>query len=326
MLTTTLKNYTESTLPKKWIAEIFYRNWFKMFVPKELGGLEYTLTEGLQKLIYSATQNGSLGWIHNLGSGAGYFCGSFEHNIARELFSNATAVIAGSGQVGGNAFTKGDGYILEGKWDNCSGAAHASLFTVNALCEDSQVRTFTLYPKQVTLHNHWNSFGLKATSSYALEVNSCYVPKEMTFKIEEIKSFPDYPLYQIPFNIFARFCLVATLIGITDCFLNHLINTPTLKLERIKSQVIELKILREEHEKKVTKLAQECWDMVNTNCFSQEKFGQTLQDLVAQINQSCYKKTCDIYYHTGLQLSNEKELAHWAFRDVMTATHHFLLK
>lgn len=326
MLSANLEHYQQDTIPQKWLSELYNRKWFKLFIPKELGGLESDLTEGLKSLIYSATANGSLGWIHNLGSGAGYFCGYYSYETAKKLFIPKKAVIAGSGQVSGNAYKKDNGYIVEGTWDHCSGAAHATLFTVNALCDDGKVYTFTLYPNQVTLHNKWKAFGLKSTSSFSVEAKNCFVESSLVFEMEKAVSFLHYPLYQIPFDIFARFCLAATLIGILDCFLNQLINTPNLKLERINSQLIELKKLREQHEKKLLQLAEACWESVINSNLNEEEFGNQLKKEVAGMNYSSYQKACDIYYHAGLKLTNENELAHWAFRDIMTTTQHSLLK
>src|SRR5690606_933558 len=52
--------------------------WFRMFVPRALGGLELLLPEGLQLQEGLARTDGSLGWTVTLCSGATMFAGYME--------------------------------------------------------------------------------------------------------------------------------------------------------------------------------------------------------------------------------------------------------
>lgn len=76
------------------------RNWFRLFVKKEFGGEEATLTEAMQALFDAAEIDGSLGWCVNLGSGASYFSGFLSPLAVKELLGDPKSVFAGSGQIG----------------------------------------------------------------------------------------------------------------------------------------------------------------------------------------------------------------------------------
>jgi hypothetical protein len=102
-------------------CEIYQRNWFKLFTPKNLNGAELSLSEGLEQIIAASAVHGSIGWNVNLGSGAGYFYRFFDAETAQKIFSDSKAVIAGSGHATGKALPIDGGFKVTGSWDKCSG-------------------------------------------------------------------------------------------------------------------------------------------------------------------------------------------------------------
>ncbi|RMG64304.1 MAG: acyl-CoA dehydrogenase, partial [Bacteroidetes bacterium] len=70
---TQLDSYTARALPDTWLHSLYARRWFKLFLPAAYGGLALPLNQALEILFETAACQGSLGWVVNLGSGAGYF-------------------------------------------------------------------------------------------------------------------------------------------------------------------------------------------------------------------------------------------------------------
>ena len=322
----TLEDYKANHLAKQLLEEVYKKKWFRLFLPKDIGGSQLSLHEGINILRDSARIFGSLGWVINLGAGAGYFYAFYNAETARELFQPREAVIAGSGSLGGTAVKVNNGYILNGIWSKCSGSEHATLFTVNATGENDEVLSFTLTADQVQFTNDCQMFGLKATSSQSIVVKDALVPDNYVFKIGSVKYFSDYKLYNLSFDQFARFCMGSTFIGITYCFLDSVEKDIATKGPQLISTIDELQNELKVFDQKIIELAKVYWNKANE---SSSVLIMETDELACLIEASCrriFLKVCQVYYNGGSRLSNESELAHWAFRDVLTASQHFLLK
>ena len=67
---------------------IYHEKWFKLFVPKENGGLELVLPEGLETEEALARIDGSLGWTVTLCSGATEFIGYLPKTLSEKVLCN----------------------------------------------------------------------------------------------------------------------------------------------------------------------------------------------------------------------------------------------
>src|SRR5690606_7260260 len=114
------------------------QKWFNLYVPKVYGGEEKTLPEILRIEENLAKADGSLAWTVTLCSGAAWFAGFLNKELATEIFSDPKACFAGSGAVGGTAIKIQSGYLINGFWKYASGALHATIFTANCTLKDEQ--------------------------------------------------------------------------------------------------------------------------------------------------------------------------------------------
>src|SRR3954463_16517682 len=87
------------TLTAKQLDIIYKEKWFKLFVPKEYGGLELSLPEGLRIEEALATIDGSLGWTVTLCSGATMFIGYLDQDIAKVIYADDKVCFGGSGRA-----------------------------------------------------------------------------------------------------------------------------------------------------------------------------------------------------------------------------------
>src|SRR5690606_10876476 len=92
------------------LEEIYRQKWFRMFIPKSMGGLEYSLPEALRTEEALASADGSTAWVVTLCSGAGWFAAFLDQSLLKEIASTPQACIAGSGAATGTADVAGDGY------------------------------------------------------------------------------------------------------------------------------------------------------------------------------------------------------------------------
>ncbi|MCH5599546.1 acyl-CoA dehydrogenase family protein [Niabella ginsengisoli] len=71
------------------LLEIIYtEKWFKLFLPKEYGGLELSLPDALKYEEELAYIDGSLGWTVTLCAGANLFAGYINYKKSRQMFSS----------------------------------------------------------------------------------------------------------------------------------------------------------------------------------------------------------------------------------------------
>lgn len=222
---------TEQMLHPAMLELAYQQGWFKLFVPPVYGGPGKTLPEILRLEEAIAAADGSLGWTVTLCSGAGWFAGFLNPELARELFADPKVCFAGSGEVGGTATEKDGQYIVNGTWRYASGAMHATVFTANCILQNEAgeqlldeagapiVVSFILKKEEVHIISGWSYFGLVATGSHAFEAKNVTVPGNRTFKINEnIQAGGlgfDYPFLQM-----AETTLAVNIAGMGQHFIN----------------------------------------------------------------------------------------------------------
>lgn len=239
-----------------WLLELTYEaKLFKLFVPRELGGLGAGLPEALRVFERAAWTDGAYGWLVTIGAGGGFFCATLPEREAAELFSPREAVLAGSGMPTGEAKPVDGGYVVNGSWKFCSGSTFASFFTANCWIdrasgagrEDAhgaasestggregangegggiragagrEMRSFAFLPAQVEIVRDWNPLGMRATASHSIVVRDAFVPESMTFDISAEPRLA-HPIYRVPFLAFAQASFAAVAIGVARHYLEE---------------------------------------------------------------------------------------------------------
>lgn len=207
------------------LQRIYDQAWFKLYLPPELGGKDWSLPQGLDLLYRLAREDGNLAWVVNLGSGANYFYPLLSPAMARQVYAPEQAVVAGNGTATGTLQPAGQGlYKLQGSWQWCTGADWASAFTVMAHLLDSQGRetgeqiALVLFPGEVKIHRKWNAMGLRHSASYTIEVQHLKVPEERLFSLNSTWDGKDLPFHRLPFLTMARLKFSACVLGMAVHF------------------------------------------------------------------------------------------------------------
>lgn len=189
---------------------IYEQNWFKIFVPKESGGLQLSLPEALKLEETLAWIDGSLGWTVTLCAGAGWFIGFMDPAMAAEIFSNKKVCLAGSGNASGIATVTDRGYIVNGQWDFATGSNAATIFTANCQIEKNAVllktedgspliQSFFFKRNEVRIYNNWQRIGMIATASQRFTVKDLHINNNRSFIIMPEAAVLNNPVYQYPF-------------------------------------------------------------------------------------------------------------------------------
>ncbi|RFS19395.1 acyl-CoA dehydrogenase [Chitinophaga silvatica] len=234
----TIKEYAslseqQQSLHPKLLELAYQEGWFKLFVPPVYGGPGKTLPEILRLEEAIAAADGSLGWTVTLCSGAGWFAGFLDPDLANNLLADEKVCFAGSGEIGGTATLTANGnYLINGSWRYASGALHATVFTANCILlnkDGSQqstddgnplVLSFILKKEEINIIPGWSYFGLVATGSHAFEAKSVTVPANRSFKINEIVNAESLGLgFDYPFLQMAETTLAVNIHGMSRHFI-----------------------------------------------------------------------------------------------------------
>ncbi len=290
---------------------IFKEKLFKSFLPKELNGLSYSIHETLELIKECSYVNGSLGWLIQIGNGGNYFASNFIKEQSIKLFSPEKAVIAGSGAINGTVEKAENGWIVNGKWSYCSGAAYATLFT---FCIEIAGESWAVIaPKeQVIIHNDWNTFGMKATSTNTIEIKNQLIKKEQLFKVDRQLSFNDYPIFSLPFLIYAQAFFIHNLYGMLERMANEsydeIVKNETLTLlDKLQSEHLEI-ITSVEEKSELNQNEEEAY------MIKYKKQAQLIQD-----------QSLKLFSKSGIHGVYESNITGTFFRDILTVCQHKLL-
>ncbi|MGD1962081.1 MAG: hypothetical protein ACFB2Y_24735 [Fulvivirga sp.] len=318
--------------PEKALSLIYDKSLFKLYIPRALHGQECTFREALECFIHTAYIDGDFGWAVQIGSGGGIFAGYVQKELADAYFKDPKFVIAGSGHPTALAKTGENGYVVNGSWQYCSGCEYATLITANCKTEDGGVMAVALLPEQIQIDKDWKGYGMSNTVSHTVTVNSKFVHRNHTFQVNQMVSDYDYKMFYMPFPIYAKANIFATVVG---CF-DHLLEE-TYQLTRSDKWTQDKKVILTDiwqkashvhdiHKQNFLNMADQCWaELVSTGQLSKTAG----DELIHEINYSLtfMKKTAyTVFLNAGMAAINYSEPLNKTWRDISTAFQHAVLR
>jgi indole-3-acetate monooxygenase len=322
-------------IPKEWLKLIYSEKLFKLFVPEKDGGLMLPLPEALRLFDEAAFIDGNFAWAITIGSGGGYFYAFMKPEIARKVFKDARAVIAGGGKPADKVQKIKEGYRVSGKWQYASGASYATTFTASIKTEKNKIIAVILEPKQVRINQDWNAMGMKATESHSVSANSAIISTGMTFDLASSKLFYEHPFYHYPFLQFAETSFAALTLGLGRHFFAE---AHTMLKENKKNwSVIEgryafVKTLLDKKEMELNKVSDQFYKTIDASWKGIVK-NNTLSDKTKKAVSAISKKSSRVVLNNvdaviqylGMSAVMEDSVINKIWRDTHTVCHHVLL-
>jgi alkylation response protein AidB-like acyl-CoA dehydrogenase len=182
---------------------------FGMALPASLGGPELSPLEQFEVIEALTHADGSVGWCAMIGCDSGYLPGFLDDDTVNEIYPEPGLVSAGKVQPMGVAVRAGDCWRVSGRWNFGSGSTHADRFLGGVLLRDEAgdaltdergfplVRVAHLPRQAVTVHDTWDTVGMRATASNDFEVTDAEIPDSWIFDIFAPMRRDD-PLYRLP--------------------------------------------------------------------------------------------------------------------------------
>jgi alkylation response protein AidB-like acyl-CoA dehydrogenase len=162
---------------------------FDLWLPRSFGGPELALTEFGRVIEVLAQADGSVGWCVSIAAALTRFSGFLDEAVARRIFLEDRAILAGVTAPTGKAVAVSDGYRVTGRWSFGSGIMHSSWTAGAAMVFESgalrrlpdgspDVR-FLFFPTTSTeIIDTWDAGGLRGTGSHDYKVTDLFVPIE----------------------------------------------------------------------------------------------------------------------------------------------------
>ncbi|MET0495554.1 MAG: acyl-CoA dehydrogenase family protein [Actinoplanes sp.] len=170
---------------------------FRLTAPRAAGGLEVTpveLAEVCEELGYA---DGSVGWCSMIGAATGMALAHVPEGIAADLLRDPRFLIAGVAAPMGRATAADGGYRVTGRWPFASACRQATWLVGGVILEGPAFRLAIMDPADLTIHDTWDTAGLRGTGSHDIEATDVFVPADRTFSLAEPPTQPG-PLYAFP--------------------------------------------------------------------------------------------------------------------------------
>lgn len=320
---------------------LYEQKWFSLLTPKIYGGLEWSLPEVVAFEEAIGWADGSVAWVLTLCTGAGWFAGFLQPQLAQQLFANPQVCLAGSGARAGTAVITPAGYEISGTWLHASGAPHATAFTANCtIIENGEpvpdeqgnplVKPFVLFPDEVQLLPTWKSFGLVASASHAFTAAHVTVTPERCFAIDKNAAPVPGPLYQYPFLQLAETTLAANISGMVLHFIEE---AEALLLARQKHNTMALAgPVIQAAKQTLQTLRTAFYAALQQSWEQQEQQGCISEAVLTEVSRSSRelaqqgrRAVDELYPYCGLQAAASDTVINQVWRDLHTASQHGLL-
>ena len=207
----------ERQIPTDIAEDLADRDFFRLLLPKPLGGLELDHSMFLDILEIIAEADTSVAWLLNQNNVWSTASTRMPEVTAKEIWKDQRAVVTnGPPSSTCKAVPTQEGHILEGRWSLSSGCTHATW--IAALCpistpdgsklistERKDMKIFLIPKDQVEFVDSWTAQGMKGTSSFGYDLKDMFVPTNHTYEQDKAD-----PWYKGPHYIIPRTLLFAT--------------------------------------------------------------------------------------------------------------------
>ena len=199
----------ERQIPAELAGEIADKGFFRLLMPRSLGGAQLDHPDFIRILEIFSAADGSTGWCINQNNVHATNGLRMPLETAEEIYADHRAVVTnGPPTSSAKAVPCDGGYRLSGRWNFSSGISHATWVAARApIVSPGQEPGATmgqeghlifLMPKNdVDFVDFWPVHGLRGTASFSFEVDDLFVPERRTYAPAGAMR-EDGPVYAIP--------------------------------------------------------------------------------------------------------------------------------
>lgn len=230
----------ECQIPSDLATEMADKGFFRLLLPRRLGGAELEHPDFLQILEIFAAADGSTAWALNQNNVWSTNSVRMVDETAREIWSEQRAVVTnGPPTASAVAVPVEGGYRLSGRWFFSSGSTHATWIAALAPIRpagqqptDNESYRVSLLPKSEVdfLPNSWDVNGLRGTASFGFDLHDVFVPSERTYE-QDGEPLDGGPIYCIPRTLLFATGFSTVALGIARASLKIAIDQATTRTQ-----------------------------------------------------------------------------------------------
>ncbi len=237
-------------IPNELANELADKGFFRLLLPKSLGGAQLAHSDFLKILEIFAAEDGSTAWCINQNNVFSTNSLRMPQGIAEEIYAEARAVVTnGPPDSSARAVPCDGGYKLSGRWNFSSGITHASWIAALAPVlpadqEPSAVfvresgRVMLIPKNDVKFVDFWPVHGLRGTASFSFEVEDLFIPEERTYSPTN-QPREDGPVYGIPITLLFASGFSTVALGIAQASLGTAMDLAEIKIPGRASRLLQ---------------------------------------------------------------------------------------
>jgi indole-3-acetate monooxygenase len=178
----------ERELPPQIVDGLVERGFFRMLLPRSLGGAELLPLPYVQVIEEIAKADASTAWCLNQGNGCAMTAAYLDPAVAHEIFGPSRAVLAW-GPGPGKAVRVAGGWRVTASWSFASGSHNATWLGAHVPLHDEHDRPLAhpdgsplirtaLFPRAAAaMTDIWHVIGLRGTGSDQFQIADLFVPE-----------------------------------------------------------------------------------------------------------------------------------------------------
>jgi indole-3-acetate monooxygenase len=338
----------ERRLPAELVRAFAEAGFFRMCVPRALGGGEVDPATLVRVLEALATADASAAWCAMIGATSGVVAAYLPEATARAIYATNPGVVTGGVFAPqGRARPERDGYRVSGRWAFASGCQHSSWLMGGCIVLDGgtprtlpggtpDVRLMLFPAAEVEVIDTWSVAGLRGTGSHDIAVSDLFVPAERSTSLASDPPHAPGTLYAFPVFGLLALGIAAVALGIGRAAVDELARlaaekTATLQRRRlaerglVQAQVAEAEATLRAGRALLLETVAETWTMA-TAAGTIAPRQRALVRLAATHATTSAARATDLMYHAGggTALYATSPLQR-CFRDVHAVTQHMMV-
>jgi alkylation response protein AidB-like acyl-CoA dehydrogenase len=196
----------ERRLPAQLVEQMREAGFFHALLPKDYGGHELDPINASRVVEEISRGDASAGWCVMLAAQSCGFSGFIPAEHARAIWGNG-GIVAGTARPIGRAVAVDGGFDVSGRWPFASGSSHADWFAAECIIydgdqkrldENGNEKTKMLFvpASEVTIHDTWDTLGLRGTASNDFSIEHAFVPETRGFQVIVDRPVHPWPVYR----------------------------------------------------------------------------------------------------------------------------------
>jgi alkylation response protein AidB-like acyl-CoA dehydrogenase len=196
----------ERRLPAQFVEQMREAGFFHALLPKDYGGHELDPINASRVVEEISRGDASAGWCVMLAAQSCGFSGFIPAEHARAIWGNG-GIVAGTARPIGRAVAVDGGFDVSGRWPFASGSSHADWFAAECIIYDGdqkrlddngneKTKMLFVPAAEVTIHDTWDTLGLRGTASNDFSIDHAFVPETRGFQVIVDRPVHPWPVYR----------------------------------------------------------------------------------------------------------------------------------